>query len=894
MGIVYEARDVRLGRTVALKMLLKEKELTQVTLKRFEREARSAGKLRHPNVCAIHETGAVDGTPYFTMDLIRGDSLTGMIEKARGAIPWRTTATVIRDAARGLAHAHEQGLIHRDLKPSNVLVDEEGRGHLVDFGLARETENTADRLTRSGMVVGTPLYLAPEHIARAEIGPPADIYALGATLYEALSGDPPFKKETVFALFEAIQKGNPPPPPLPAGAPADLGRIALRALAREPARRYLTATAMADDLDRVLGGKPIVGRRSTASEIARAHPRALGAAGLVLLAGPIALAAALWGPETRPAAKLAPPPPPPPAPAHAEPEKPAPPAFVVTAATPEAAIDQGRARLWAGDLEAARACYRKALNLAPRQLDALLEEALTGVLLEDPAATAAASDVILKHAQHPVASVLLETFSTEEFHFDIGGTASYEGLRGSPLSPILRAVHLRLRTESRPTTELLREVLDERPRCGLLAIDLATALLRDGKPEAAAALLDEDRTYEGVSAFQREWARARTLVALGHGDAADACLAKIQAPPHLVVRARGRRAAHAIARGDLAAAAALYAKDEPGSIEDRLALARALAGLGRKAEARRVADRALEIAEQGGDRVGILRAAGASPNDVRSALAETDGIALARNASLLAFAVRGFRARLAAREGDRTTAKADLEHFPEDSGEALATQGTIALLEGALPAAVKTFERAFAAKDPPGADALLDCATALERTGDVRGALAALRLAVKSDPTVGPQAKDAVERLEKVPVDALPDEVLLDVTPDEACMVGGKDGRGPWLLTDDKYTPRQETIHGFAPVVEIPLRAAGRKVVFEATCDDPIGLEILPGVIALTDHGWWNTGHAALVSTRATLFSRVEWIAAPGTYTFLVARYLPPGTPPRAVKIRRVTVTLSR
>jgi tetratricopeptide (TPR) repeat protein/predicted Ser/Thr protein kinase len=271
VGVVLEAYDPALDRPVALKLLIAGRDATDAQLRRFLREARAASSLRHPNIIPVHDLGEVDGRAYFAMEKIEGRSL-GDILKAEGPMPPRRAFEVARDVARALEHAHAHGIVHRDVKPENILVDARGHAYLSDFGLARDLDLDA-RLTATGVFIGTPAYAPPEQIAGHEIDGRADIYSLGATIFEALTGRPPFEGAS-FALL-ASRVMHEMPPAIRARVPTvarDAETICLVCLEKEPARRYATAGLLAADLERFLRGEDV--RARTAGAVERAWRRA--------------------------------------------------------------------------------------------------------------------------------------------------------------------------------------------------------------------------------------------------------------------------------------------------------------------------------------------------------------------------------------------------------------------------------------------------------------------------------------------------------------------------------------------------------------------------------------------------------------------------------------------
>jgi serine/threonine protein kinase len=261
MGVVYQARQRGLNRLVALKMILAGRLATAEDLQRFRTEAEAAARLRHPNIVAIHEVGEVDGQLFFSMQLIEGRSLTQRLSE--GPLPGRIAAGYVRPIARAVHYAHRQGIIHRDLKPSNILLDHDDQPYVTDFGLAKRLGAADSGQTRTGAVLGTPSYMAPEQAAgkNKELGPACDVYGLGAVLYELLTGRPPFRSDTPLdTLLQVLENDPVPPRLLNPKVEHDLQTICLKCLEKDPLRRYASADELAADLERYLDGEPIRAR----------------------------------------------------------------------------------------------------------------------------------------------------------------------------------------------------------------------------------------------------------------------------------------------------------------------------------------------------------------------------------------------------------------------------------------------------------------------------------------------------------------------------------------------------------------------------------------------------------------------------------------------------------
>ncbi len=259
MGVVYQARHTKLGRIVALKMILSGAHAGEADLARFRTEGEAIARLQHPNIVQIYEVGELGGLPFFSLEFCGGGSLE---RKLNGTpLPAKEAAQLVETLARAIQAAHEKGVIHRDLKPANVLLAEDGTPKITDFGLAKKLDDAGQ--TQSGAIMGTPSYMAPEQAAgkSAEIGPAADVYALGAILYECLTGRPPFKAATALDTVLQVVSDEPvPPSQLQTKLPRDLETICLKCLQKEPHKRYASAGALANDLLRLRNGEPITAR----------------------------------------------------------------------------------------------------------------------------------------------------------------------------------------------------------------------------------------------------------------------------------------------------------------------------------------------------------------------------------------------------------------------------------------------------------------------------------------------------------------------------------------------------------------------------------------------------------------------------------------------------------
>jgi WD40 repeat protein/tRNA A-37 threonylcarbamoyl transferase component Bud32 len=260
MGVVYKARQVRLNRLCALKMILPGEHISAEFRSRFLAEAETIARLRHPNIVQIYGLGDYEGRPYFEMEYIEGGNLARRLD----GTPWapQPAARLVAVLARAIGDAHRLGIVHRDLKPANVLLMNDDTPKVVDFGLAKTLESDS-RLTQTGVFFGTPSYTAPEQAEglTKTVGPAADIYALGAIFYHMLTGRPPFQAATIYRTLDQVKSADPiPPTRLQPGLPRDVETICLKCLHKDPQRRYDDATSLAEDLERFLDGRPILAR----------------------------------------------------------------------------------------------------------------------------------------------------------------------------------------------------------------------------------------------------------------------------------------------------------------------------------------------------------------------------------------------------------------------------------------------------------------------------------------------------------------------------------------------------------------------------------------------------------------------------------------------------------
>jgi serine/threonine-protein kinase len=302
MGVVYKARQIGLNRTVALKMILAGDHAGPEVRARFRAEAEAVARLQHPHIVQIHEVGEEAGRPFFSLEFVDGGSLADRL--AGTPLPAAQAAQLAETLARAMHYAHQRGLVHRDLKPANVLLTADGTPKVTDFGLAKclgELQGAGaapPALTQTGAILGTPSYMAPEQAGGQSkgIGPAADVYALGALLYELLTGRPPFRAESALETLRQVQSAEPVPPrQLQPGVPRDLETICLQCLRKEPKRRYPSAAALADDLRRFRDNEPIQARPAALWERAGKWARRRPAVATLLGVSAVAVAGLVLG-----------------------------------------------------------------------------------------------------------------------------------------------------------------------------------------------------------------------------------------------------------------------------------------------------------------------------------------------------------------------------------------------------------------------------------------------------------------------------------------------------------------------------------------------------------------------------------------------------------------------
>lgn len=268
MGVVYKALHVSLNRIVALKMLLRGRFASADDQSRFRAEAEAIAQLDHPNIIPVYEVGQLEGQVYFSMKYVKGRTLHEIL--ADGPIEAKEAARIVEKISMAIDFAHRRGVLHRDLKPSNVLIDDEGEPHVNDFGLAKQL-SSGDSITRSGAVIGTPAYMAPEQAAgnRRQVGPVSDVYSLGSILYHAITGQPPFTGESaVDVVLRVLEEDALPARAINPQVNRDLEMIATRCLQKPTDLRYQSAALLAQDLQAWLSDEPVSARTGRVSQIA--------------------------------------------------------------------------------------------------------------------------------------------------------------------------------------------------------------------------------------------------------------------------------------------------------------------------------------------------------------------------------------------------------------------------------------------------------------------------------------------------------------------------------------------------------------------------------------------------------------------------------------------------
>ena len=268
MGVVFRARQISLDREVAIKMILRGRLASEADLQRFLAEASATARLQHPNIVPVYEAGDIEGRPFFSMQLVVGETLAERVIN-QGPLPQREIATIVAAIARAIGFAHEQGILHRDLKPSNILLASDGTPLITDFGLAKKSDSDAS-LTKSGMLVGTPAYMSPEQAGgrRNLIGPASDVYSLGCVLYFALTGRSPFVSDSPMETVMLVIEQDPiAPRTLRPKLDRDLEMIVVRCLQKPIDLRYPSGEALAQDLEAYLADERVAARSGRFNQV---------------------------------------------------------------------------------------------------------------------------------------------------------------------------------------------------------------------------------------------------------------------------------------------------------------------------------------------------------------------------------------------------------------------------------------------------------------------------------------------------------------------------------------------------------------------------------------------------------------------------------------------------
>jgi len=254
MGVVYKAYDPEIDRYIALKVLRHDRVTSKAFLQRFLKEARAIGRLSHPNIVTVYDVGQDHGTVFIAMELLKGRSLSDLLKK--GALPTDQSIRIGLQVAKALEYAHEHGIIHRDIKPSNIIISSSGIAKLTDFGIAHIEDSNIPRQTQAGEILGTPAYMSPEQILGKSISGCTDIFSLGIVIYEMVTGTRPFNGKNLSAIFNAITTLKPiPPHKVNHSISTGLSHIVMKCLEKDPAKRFKTATVLAQELEKLLEEK---------------------------------------------------------------------------------------------------------------------------------------------------------------------------------------------------------------------------------------------------------------------------------------------------------------------------------------------------------------------------------------------------------------------------------------------------------------------------------------------------------------------------------------------------------------------------------------------------------------------------------------------------------------
>ncbi len=715
MGVVWRAWDTKLQRVVALKQVLGRAEEDRAAIERFLREARLAAKLSHPAIVQVHDVGEEEGRHYFTCDYVAGRPLSAALE---APIAPAKAAAWVRQIAEALAYAHDQGVIHRDVKPANVLLDADGRPHVMDFGLAREVNaDTSSGLTMSGDLLGTPTYMSPEQASgrQERIGPATDQFSLGVVLYQLLTNGLPFQGETLRDVLNAVAERDPAPPSrVRANLHPDLEAICLHALEKDPVRRYPSMRAFAEDLGRYLDGEAVVARRITG--LARLLRNAARNRRLLLPVGALAVAAAVAvGWIVRDRARLA--------------------------ADASAGIERARSAELRGALETARDEYMAVRAILPSHEDAALGLARVEARIADLAAEASQAErdaMQLLEAGRPALDDARRYLYAKDLDYQeltrrvaAGQALIDRALEKAPHLPL--AHHLagrawRLLGWNEKAEASWLEAIRLDPRFGLAHFELGMLLL-DLAIETRAMRV----TLRGVTSERSRVDRATALLARSREelDAAtslswtgddEVSRALAEAAQAYVVRDRGRidkltRTASTTLRGGIGI--------------ERFFLLRALAG--DPADRRADLDRALEIGPHDALALVTRGIDRMEEGDVDGAIADYSAALVVYPRSRGALVDRG----CAYLESNRPEeALADLDRLVELDptwAPAWLNRGLAKHVKEDLDGAIADFEKALAI-EPGLASAIAQRGESRLLKGDAEGALGDFDRAIQADP----------------------------------------------------------------------------------------------------------------------------------------------------------------